>query len=60
MKHEYVGCPDKVCLAERLITPWADVVGYARSGGETNLAIRWKQLKEVVAICGYAAGTTGI
>ena len=54
-----LNCPDEVYLAERLIKlhPWADMVRYARSGGEANaIAIRIARAatgKEVVAICGY-------
>ena len=36
-------CPEEVQLAEKLITihPWADMVRFARSGGEANaIAIR--------------------
>lgn len=52
-------CPEEVYLAERLIElhPWADMVRFARSGGEANaIAIRIARAaagKEKVAICGY-------
>ena len=52
-------CPEEVHLAERLVElhPWADMVRFARSGGEANaIAIRIARAasgKEKVAICGY-------
>lgn len=52
-------CPEEVALAERLIeiNPWADMVRFARSGGEANsIAIRIARAasgKDKVAICGY-------
>lgn len=52
-------CPEEVYLAERLVElhPWADMVRYARSGGEANaIAIRIARAaagREKVAICGY-------
>ena len=52
-------CPEEVYLAEKLIEmhPWADMVKYARSGGEANsIAIRIARAasnKDNVAICGY-------
>lgn len=52
-------CPEEVWLAERLIElhPWADMVRYARSGGEANaIAIRIARAasgKDKVAVCGY-------
>ena len=52
-------CPEEVYLAERLIEihPWANMVRFARSGGEANsIAIRIARAssgKEKVAICGY-------
>ena len=52
-------CPEEVRLAERLIElhPWADMVRFARSGGEANaIAIRIARAaagKAKVAICGY-------
>ena len=38
-----LNCPEEVLLAEKLIhiNPWADMVRYARSGGEANaVAVR--------------------
>jgi glutamate-1-semialdehyde 2,1-aminomutase len=52
-------CPEEVYLAERLvgIHPWADMVRFARSGGEANaIAIRIARAasgRDKVAICGY-------
>lgn len=52
-------CPEEVKLAERLIElhPWADMVRFARTGGEANaIAIRIARAasgKDNVAICGY-------
>ena len=52
-------CPEEVYLAERLIElhTWADMVRFARSGGEANaIAIRIARAaagKDKVAICGY-------
>ncbi len=52
-------CPEEVALAEKLIEmhPWADMVRYARTGGEANaIAIRIARAasgKDNVAICGY-------
>ena len=54
-----LNCPEEVFLAERLIeiNPWADMVRYARSGGEANsVAIRIARAasgRDKVAICGY-------
>lgn len=54
-----LNCPEEVLLAERLVElhPWADMVRFARSGGEANaIAIRIARAatgKDVVAICGY-------
>jgi len=54
-----LNCPEEVLLAEKLveINPWADMVRFARSGGEANsIAIRIARAasgKEKVAICGY-------
>ncbi len=54
-----LNCPEEVSLAERLIElhPWADMVRFARSGGEANsIAIRIARAasdKDKVAICGY-------
>ena len=52
-------CPEEVALAEKLleISPWADMVRFARTGGEANsIAIRIARAasgKDQVAICGY-------
>ncbi len=52
-------CPEEVYLAEKLIElhSWADMVRFARSGGEANsIAIRIARAatgKDKVAICGY-------
>jgi glutamate-1-semialdehyde 2,1-aminomutase len=52
-------CPEEVYLAERLVElhPWADMVRFARAGGEANaIAIRIARAasgKDKVAICGY-------
>lgn len=54
-----LSCPEEVWLAEELIqmNPWADMVRFARSGGEANaIAIRIARAasgKDKVAICGY-------
>ena len=54
-----LNCPEEVHLAERLveINPWADMVRFARSGGEANaIAVRIARAllsKDNVAICGY-------
>jgi glutamate-1-semialdehyde aminotransferase len=54
-----LSCPEEVYLAEKLIeiNPWADMVRFARSGGEANsVAIRIARAasgKDKVAICGY-------
>jgi len=54
-----LNCPEEVKLAERLIeiNPWADMVRFARTGGEANaIAIRIARAasgKDKVAICGY-------
>jgi glutamate-1-semialdehyde aminotransferase len=54
-----LNCPEEVLLAEKLIeiNPWADMVRYARSGGEANaIAIRIARAasgRDKVAICGY-------
>lgn len=54
-----LSCPEEVYLAEKLveINPWADMVRFARSGGEANsIAIRIGRAasgKDKVAICGY-------
>lgn len=54
-----LNCPEEIYLAEKLIeiNPWADMVRFARSGGEANaIAIRIARAasgKDKVAICGY-------
>jgi len=54
-----LNCPEEVWLAERLVEmhPWAEMVRFARSGGEANaIAIRIARAatgRETVAICGY-------
>lgn len=52
-------CPEEVYLAEKLISihPWADMVRFARTGGEANaIAIRIARAaseKSNIAFCGY-------
>ena len=52
-------CPEEVFLAEKLVElhPWADMVRFARTGGEANsIGIRIGRAatgKDKVAICGY-------
>ncbi|MDE2427258.1 MAG: aminotransferase class III-fold pyridoxal phosphate-dependent enzyme [Burkholderiales bacterium] len=52
-------CPEEVYLAEKMVElhPWADMVRFARSGGEANaVAIRIARAasgKDKVAVCGY-------
>lgn len=54
-----LNCPEEVELAEKLIElhPWADMVRFARTGGEANaVAIRIARAasgKDKVAFCGY-------
>jgi glutamate-1-semialdehyde 2,1-aminomutase len=54
-----LNCPEEVELAEKLIeiNPWANMVRFARSGGEANaIAIRIARAasgRDKVAICGY-------
>jgi len=54
-----LNCPEEVILAEKLVElhPWANMVRFARSGGEANaIAIRIAHAatgKEKVAFCGY-------
>lgn len=54
-----LNCPEEVFLAERLtdMHPFADMVRFARSGGEANsIAIRIARAasgRDVVAFCGY-------
>jgi glutamate-1-semialdehyde 2,1-aminomutase len=54
-----LNCPEEVYLAEKLVEihPWAEMVRFARSGGEANsIAIRIARAatgKSKVAVCGY-------
>lgn len=54
-----LNCPEEVELAERLveINPWADMVRFARTGGEVNaIGLRIARAatgRDAVAICGY-------
>ncbi|EBA13976.1 aminotransferase class III-fold pyridoxal phosphate-dependent enzyme [Roseobacter sp. CCS2] len=55
-----LNAPEEVLLAERLVeinAPWADMVRFARSGGEANaIAVRIARAasgRDGVAICGY-------
>lgn len=54
-----LNCPEEVWLAEKLVEmhPWADMVRFARSGGEANaIAIRIARAasgRDKVAVCGY-------
>jgi glutamate-1-semialdehyde 2,1-aminomutase len=54
-----LNCPEEVFLAEKLVEmhPWADMVRFARAGGEINsIAIRIARAstgKDKIAICGY-------
>ncbi len=54
-----LNCPEEVMLAEKLIeiNPWADMVRFARTGGEANsIAIRIARAavgRDNIAICGY-------
>ena len=54
-----LNCPEEVYLAEKLIElhPWADMVKFARSGGEVNsIAIRIARAytgRDKIAVCGY-------
>jgi len=54
-----LNCPEEVYLAERLVElhPWADMVRFARTGGEANaIAIRIARAaagRDKIAICGY-------
>ncbi len=54
-----LNCPEEVYLAERLVDmhPWADMVKFARTGGEANsIAVRIARAasnKDNIAICGY-------
>ena len=52
-------CPEEVYLAEKLVDihPWADMVRFARAGGEINsIAVRIARAstgRDKIAICGY-------
>lgn len=52
-------CPEEVALAEKLVEldPWADMVRFARTGGEINAVTvriaRAAAKKDKIAICGY-------
>jgi len=54
-----LNCPEEVYLAEKLVEihPWANMVRFARAGGEINsVAVRIARAysgKEKIAICGY-------
>ena len=54
-----LNCPEEVYLAEKLIelNPWADMVRFARTGGEANaISIRIARAasgRDKVAVCGY-------
>jgi len=54
-----LNCPEEVYLAEKLVAmhPWAEMVRFARSGGEANaIAIRIARAatgRDGVAVCGY-------
>jgi len=54
-----LNCPEEVYLAERLVElhPWANMVKFARSGGEINsVAVRIARAstgKDKIAVCGY-------
>jgi glutamate-1-semialdehyde 2,1-aminomutase len=54
-----LNCPEEVWLAERLVElhPWAEMVRFARSGGEANaIAVRIARAaagKDTIAFCGY-------
>ena len=54
-----LNCPEEVYLSERLLelNPWADMVQFARTGGEANaVAVRIARAasgRDKVAICGY-------
>ena len=54
-----LNCPEEVYLAEKLVEihPWADMVRFARAGGEINsISIRIARAftdKDKIAICGY-------
>lgn len=54
-----LNCPEEVYLAEKFVElhPWAEMVRFARSGGEANaIAIRVARAasgKDNIAVCGY-------
>jgi glutamate-1-semialdehyde 2,1-aminomutase len=54
-----LNCPEEVYLAEKLVElhPWADMVRFARAGGEINsIAVRIARAstgKDKIAVCGY-------
>ena len=54
-----LNCPEEVYLAEKLVElhPWADMVRFARTGGEANaIAIRIARAasgRDKIAVCGY-------
>lgn len=54
-----LNCPEEVLLAEKLVEmhPWADMVKFARSGGEANsIAVRIARAasgRDGIAVCGY-------
>jgi len=54
-----LNCPEEVSLAEKLVElhPWADMVRFARAGGEINsIAVRIARAssgRDKIAICGY-------
>jgi glutamate-1-semialdehyde 2,1-aminomutase len=54
-----LNCPEEVLLAEKLVAmhPWADMVRFARTGGEANaIAVRIARAaagKDHIAFCGY-------
>ena len=54
-----LNCPEEVYLAEKLVAihPWADMVRFARAGGEINsIAVRIARAstrRDKIAICGY-------
>ncbi len=54
-----LNCPEEVYLAEKLVElhPWADMVRFARTGGEINsIAVRIARAstgRDKIAICGY-------
>ncbi len=54
-----LNCPEEVELAQRLVDlhPWADMVRFARTGGEANaVAVRIARAytgKDQIAVCGY-------